>query len=67
MRTASTQEVTQLLLAWREGDEEALQQLVPVVYQELRRLAHRYMASERRELTLQTTASEELKRLVPTN
>ncbi len=67
MRTASTQEVTQLLLAWREGDEEALQQLVPVVYQELRRLAHRYMAGERRELTLQTTASEELKRLVPTN
>ncbi len=56
MRTASTQEVTQLLLAWRQGDEEALEQLVPVVYQELRRLAHRYMAGERRELTLQTTA-----------
>ncbi len=56
MSTASTQEVTQLLLAWREGDEEALEQLVPVVYQELRRLAHRYMAGERRELTLQTTA-----------
>ena len=56
MSTASTQEVTQLLLAWREGDEEALQQLVPVVYQELRRLAHRYMAGEHRELTLQTTA-----------
>ncbi len=56
MRTASTQEVTQLLLAWREGDEEALEQLVPVVYQELRRLGHRYMAGERRELTLQTTA-----------
>ena len=56
MSTASTQEVTQLLLAWREGDEEALQQLVPVVYQELRRLAHRYMVGERRELTLQTTA-----------
>ena len=56
MRTASTQEVTQLLLAWREGDEEALEQLVPVVYQELRRLAHRYIAGERRELTLETTA-----------
>ncbi len=56
MRTASTQEVTQLLLAWREGDEEALEELVPVVYQELRRLAHRYMAGERRELTLETTA-----------
>ena len=68
MSTASTQEVTQLLLAWREGDEEALEQLVPVVYQELRRLAHRYMAGERRELTLQTTAlvNEAYLRLVDT-
>ena len=56
MRTASTQEVTQLLLAWREGDEGALEQLVPVVHQELRRLAHRYMAGQRPGHSLQTTA-----------
>ena len=43
MATASTHEVTQLLLAWREGDEAALESLIPVLYQELRRLAHRYM------------------------
>ena len=52
----STQEVTQLLLAWREGDEGALEQLVPVVHQELRRLAHRYMAGQRPGHSLQTTA-----------
>ena len=56
MGTASAQEITYLLLAWRQGDEEALEKLVPVVHQELRRLAHRYMAGERRALTLQTTA-----------
>ena len=54
--TASAQEVTQLLLAWRQGDEEALEQLVPVVHQELRRLAHRYMAGQRPGHSLQTTA-----------
>ena len=52
----STQEVTQLLLAWREGDEGALEQLVPVVHQELRGLAHRYMAGQRPGHSLQTTA-----------
>ncbi len=49
-------EVTQLLLAWNEGDERALEKLVPFVYKELRRLAQRRMRLERPDHTLQTTA-----------
>ncbi len=49
-------EVTQLSQAWSEGEQEAFDKLVPVVYQELRRLARRYMAQERVDHTLQTTA-----------
>jgi len=49
-------EVTQLLLAWNEGDECALEKLVPLVYQELRRLAKRQMRRERPDHTVQTTA-----------
>src|SRR6516165_8793853 len=49
-------EITQLLLAWRNGDQEALDKLVPLVYVELRRLAARYMSRERSDHTLQTTA-----------
>jgi RNA polymerase sigma factor (TIGR02999 family) len=49
-------EVTGLLLAWSQGDEDALQKLIPVVYEELRRLAHRQMSRERSNHTLQTTA-----------
>lgn len=48
--------VTGLLIAWKGGDEAALEQLVPLVYQELHRTAHRYMAHERMGHTLQTTA-----------
>src|SRR6476469_2021092 len=48
--------VTDLLLAWEQGDESALQQLIPVVTAELHRLARRYMRGERRDHTLQTTA-----------
>lgn len=48
--------VTSLLQAWSLGDEEALQQLIPVVYDELRRVARRHMAGERASHTLQTTA-----------
>lgn len=48
--------VTQLLGAWRQGDEDALEQLTPLVYNELRRLAGRYMQSERPNHTLQATA-----------
>jgi RNA polymerase sigma factor (TIGR02999 family) len=48
--------VTQLLTAWSAGDEVALNQLMPIVESELRRLARGYMARERRDHTLQTTA-----------
>jgi RNA polymerase sigma factor (TIGR02999 family) len=49
-------EVTQLLLAWGKGDPAALEALTPVVYDELRRLARRYMGNERVGHTLQATA-----------
>jgi RNA polymerase sigma factor (TIGR02999 family) len=56
-RTASADpQVTSLLLAWGQGDKAALDSLIPLVHQELRRLAHRYMAGERTGHTLQTTA-----------
>ena len=47
---------TELLLAWSNGDEAAFDQLVPLVYQELRDLAERYMRRERPDHTLQATA-----------
>jgi RNA polymerase sigma-70 factor, ECF subfamily len=49
-------QVTELLLAWRGGDEQALHRLTPLVYPELKRLARRYMNRERPGHTLQTTA-----------
>jgi RNA polymerase sigma factor (TIGR02999 family) len=49
-------QVTQLLQAWSEGEPGALDRLTPLVYQELHRLARRYMARERGGHTLQTTA-----------
>jgi len=51
-----SQQVTKLLSAWRGGDEIAQDRLFRVVYSDLRRLAHRYMANERPGQTLQTTA-----------
>jgi RNA polymerase sigma factor (TIGR02999 family) len=48
--------VTGLLRAWSEGDDTALERLTPIVYQELRRLAHRQMKGEWAQQTLQTTA-----------
>jgi RNA polymerase sigma factor (TIGR02999 family) len=56
MSTPPPQEVTRLLLAWSEGDQEALAQLMPLVHAELHRLARHYMRNERRDHTLQTTA-----------
>jgi len=50
------QNVTQLLLGWGKGDKEALDQLLPLVYDELRRQAARYLRRERAGHTLQTTA-----------
>ncbi len=49
-------EVTELLRHWTEGDEKALDKLVPLVYKELRRLAHYHLRSERPDHTLQSTA-----------
>src|SRR6185295_18307591 len=48
--------VTQLLMGWGNGDKEALDQMVPIVYDELRRQAARYLRRERVGHTLQTTA-----------
>lgn len=53
---AATRAVTDLLEGWRSGDEGALEELTPLVYQELRRLAARHMRSERSDHTLQATA-----------
>jgi len=53
---SQAQQLTQLLHAWSEGDQGALEKLMPVVYNELRRLARHYMADERPGHTLQTTA-----------
>jgi len=50
------QEVTQLLVDWGNGNQAALDRLMPVVYTELRQLAHRYMRRERPGHTMQTTA-----------
>jgi RNA polymerase sigma factor (TIGR02999 family) len=49
-------EITELLLAWGDGDKEALDELMPMVYEELHRLAHHQLAGERAGHTLQTTA-----------
>ena len=49
-------EVTQLLVAWGDGDQSAFDKLIPLVYDELHTLARRYMARERREHTLQASA-----------
>jgi len=52
----STGEVTRLLQDWSIGNRDALDQLLPLVYNELRRLAHSYLKRERPDHTLQTTA-----------
>jgi len=56
MEAPKTAEVTQLLRAWGSGDRAALDRLTPLVYDELRRMARRYMRNERGGNTLQTTA-----------
>src|SRR5580704_1682124 len=55
MAASSSHAVTVLLLEWRQGEQAALERLVPLVYAELRRIAHRYMNRERIGHTLQTT------------
>jgi RNA polymerase sigma factor (TIGR02999 family) len=56
MNGASPEGITQLLLAWSEGDQTALEQLIPLVHAELRRLARSYMRRESPGHLLQTTA-----------
>ena len=56
MALPASHEITQLLRAWSEGEPGALEKLVPVVYDELHRLAQRYMAHERPGHTLQASA-----------
>ena len=56
MATRSSEGITQLLKKWSKGDEKALDQLMPLVYDELHRLAEGYLRRERREHTLQPTA-----------
>jgi len=56
MAIPSSLEITQLLVAWNQGDQAALERLTPLVHGELHRLAKRYMAGERKGHILQTTA-----------
>ena len=53
---AASEGITQLLINWRSGDKAALDQLMPIVYEELRRLARGFMGKERNNHTLQTSA-----------
>src|SRR5205809_6472337 len=56
MATPSRKDVTDLLIDWSKGDQEALNKLMPLVYDALHRLASRYLRHERPGHTLQTTA-----------
>src|SRR5215831_1441695 len=56
MSATPPQELTTLLAAWSDGDRSAFEKLLPMVSDELHRLAHRYMSHEREGHTLQTTA-----------
>ena len=69
MPSPSHQEVSRLLRAWADGDQDALEQLTPIIYEELRRLARYYMSRERTGHILQTTAlvNEAYLRLVDCN
>ena len=54
--SVSQQRVTNLLTRWSNGDDAAVAELTPLVYEELRRIAHRHMGGQRPDHTLQTTA-----------
>src|SRR5256885_10313676 len=56
MPVLKPQEMTRLLVDWSNGDKSALDKLMPLVHEELRKLAHHYMSRERAGHTLQTTA-----------
>jgi RNA polymerase sigma-70 factor (ECF subfamily) len=67
MGEAPDGEITALLVRWQHGDANALEALIPLVYEDLRRVAQRYLAHERAGHTLQSTAlvNEVYLRLVP--
>jgi len=69
MTTPANEGVTQLLMAWSEGDQTALERLIPLVYEELRQRAHEHMRRERPGHSLQTTGlvNEVYLRLVDLN
>ena len=69
MTIPSTTRVTEMLVAWSNGDKSALERLIPLVHDELHRLAHRYMNRERPGHMLQTSAlvNEAYLRLVDTS
>ncbi|MEO6726387.1 MAG: sigma-70 family RNA polymerase sigma factor [Blastocatellia bacterium] len=69
MKSTSIKEVTQVLRAWMRGEEGAKEELYQIVYDELRRVAHRYMSRENSGHTLQTTAlvNEAYLKLADTN
>jgi RNA polymerase sigma-70 factor (ECF subfamily) len=69
MALPSVHEITDLLVAWNDGDQVAMEKLTPLVYQELHRLAQGYLRGERAGHTLQTTAlvHEAYLRLVDTS
>jgi len=54
--SASAERVSQLLASWGDGDDGALRELTPLIYEELRRVAHHQMLGQRADHTLQTTA-----------
>ncbi|MEO6725808.1 MAG: sigma-70 family RNA polymerase sigma factor [Blastocatellia bacterium] len=56
MATSPNNDVTQLLIDWRKGDQAALDQLVPLIYQELHKIAGGYLSRERSGHTIQPTA-----------
>jgi len=56
MMTIKADDLTGLLIEWGQGDKTALDRLTPLVYDEIRRIAHRYVQREREGQTLQTTA-----------
>jgi hypothetical protein len=62
MAAASPQDITELLLAWGEGNQDALKKLTPLVYGELHRLARHYMAGERTGQTLHGAMAETMSR-----
>src|SRR5262245_23911543 len=69
MASPPASEATALLRAWSDGDESALDKLMPLVYEELRGLARRYMRQERADHTLQATSlvNEAYLRLIDVN